>query len=299
MFIETLEQLEEKAKEKKGRIVVPMAHNEEAMEAVKMAKDEGWVTTGVLIGDTAKIKEIAVEIKLNLKDFKLIDITDQVVAAREAVKMLVNKEVDFLLKGLIDTKAYMKAILDKEFGLVPKGNLLSHVAIMQVPSYHKLVGVTDVAINIEPEVPEKIKMVENIAGIFRKLGVAKPKVAMVCPIEKVNPKVKSTMDAKEVVEYFKDKDDIIVEGPYDFYISVSKHAAKEKGVTGEVCGDADILVFHNLDTANAAYKIMNGFIKDCRSAAVVAGAKIPVILPSRADSADTKKLSIALSSYLA
>lgn len=299
MVIKNLEQIEKQAKEKKGRIVVPMAHNEEALDAVKMAMDEGWVTSGVLIGDVSKIKELVVTIQLNLKEFKLIDITDQEVAAREAVKMLVEKKVDFLLKGLIDTKAYMKAILDKEFGLVPEGNLLSHVALMQIPKYHKILGITDVAINIDPNASQKIKMVENIVDVFHKLGVEKPKVAIVCPVEKVNPKVKSTLDAKELVEYFKERDDLIVEGPYDFYISVSKHAADEKGIVGEVCGDADILIFHNLDTANAVYKSLNEFVENVRSAAIVAGAKIPVILPSRADSADTKKLSIALSSFLA
>lgn len=299
MAIKNLEQIEILAKEKKGRIVVPMAHNEEALDAVKMAMDEGWVTSGVLIGDVSKIKELVVTIQLNLKEFKLIDITDQEVAAREAVKMLVEKKVDFLLKGLIDTKAYMKAILDKEFGLVPEGNLLSHVALMQLPKYHKLLGITDVAINIDPDASQKIKMVENIVDVFHKLGIEKPKVAIVCPVEKVNPKVKSTMDAAELVEYFKGRDDLIVEGPYDLYISVSKHAADEKGVVGEVCGDADILIFHNLDTANAVYKSLNEFVENVRSAAIVAGAKIPVILPSRADSADTKKLSIALSSFLA
>ncbi len=299
MAIKNLEQIEKLAKEKKGRIVVPMAHNEEALDAVKMAMEEGWVTSGVLIGDVSKIKELVVTIQLNLKEFKLIDITDQEVAAKEAVKMLVDKKVDFLLKGLIDTKAYMKAILDKEFGLVPEGNLLSHVALMQLPKYHKLLGITDVAINIEPDASQKIKMVENIVSVFHKLGVEKPKVAIVCPVEKINPKVKSTLDAKELVEYFEGRDDLIVEGPYDLYISVSKHAAEEKGIVGEVCGDADILIFHNLDTANAVYKSLNEFVENVRSAAIVAGAKIPVILPSRADSADTKKLSIALSSFLA
>jgi len=298
MVITDLRQIDEIAKTKKGRIVVPMAHNEEALKAVKMAVDEGWVVSGVLIGDVAKIKEIAVEIKLNLQDFRLMDITDQVLAAREAVKMLVDKKVDFLLKGMIDTRAYMRAILDKEFGLVPEGNLLSHVAIMQVPSYHKLLGITDVAINIYPGASEKIKIIENIVSVFHKLGIEKPKVAIICPVEKVNPKIRSTIEASELVQHFKDRDDMIVEGPYDFYIAVSKHAAEEKGVKGLVCGDADILVFPDLDSANPVYKSMNQFIRDIRCAAILAGARIPIILPSRADSADTKKLSIALSSFL-
>lgn len=299
MIIKSLAQIEEIAKTKQGRIVVPMAHNEEALEAVKMAVDEGWISSGVLIGDLSKIKEIAVDIKLNLHAFKLLDVTDPATTAREAVKMLVEKKVDFLLKGIIDTKIYMKAILDKEFGLVPEGNLLSHVAIMEVPGYHKLLGLTDVAINIYPDAQAKIKIVENIVGIFHKLGIEKPKVAVICPVEKVNPKIQSTLDAQELKEHFKDRDDLIIEGPYDTYIALSKHAAEEKGVKGEVCGDADILLFPNLDSANPVYKIMNQFVQNIRSAAIVAGAKIPVILPSRADSADTKKLSVALSGFLA
>jgi len=297
--ITKLEQIDEIAKTKKGRIVVLMAHNEEALEAVKMAVDEGWISEGTLIGDVVKIKEIAVDIHLNLQNFKLIDVIDAMSAAKEAVKMLVDKKVDFLLKGIIDTKVYMKAILDKEFGLVPEGNLLSHVAIMQIPKYHKLLGITDVAVNIYPGFEEKIKMIENIVGVFHKMGIEKPKVALVCPIEKVNEKIQSTVDAGNLVEYFRDHDDLIVEGPYDFYIAVSKHAAEEKGVSGKVCGDADILVFPDLDSANPVYKVMNQFIPDVRSAAIVAGAKIPVILPSRADSADTKKLSVALCSFMA
>lgn len=297
--ITKLEQIDEIAKTKKGRIVVPMAHNEEALKAVKMAVDEGWISGGSLIGDVAKIKGIAVDIHLNLQDFKLMDVIDAMSAAREAVKMLIDKKVDFLLKGIIDTKIYMRAILNKEFGLVPEGNLLSHVAIMQIPKYHKLLGITDVAVNIYPGFEEKKKMIENIVGVFHKMGIERPKVAIICPIEKVNGKIQSTVDAGNLVEYFKDRDDLIVEGPYDFYIAVSKRAAEEKGVVGEVCGDADILVFPNLDSANPVYKVINQFIPDERSAAIVAGAKIPIILPSRADSADTKKLSIALCSFLA
>lgn len=299
MIITDLKQIEEMVRTKKGRIVVPMANNEEAMEAVKMAVDEGWVSGGVLLGDVSQIKEIALANQMNLQDFKLMDITDPAIAAREAVKMLVEKKVDFLLKGLIDTKVYMKAILDKEFGLVPEGNTLSHVALMQIPKYHKLLGITDVAITIYPDLETKKKLVENIVGVFHKLGIEKPKVAIMGPVEKINPKIESTVHAGELVEYFKDRDDMIVEGPYDLYIAVSKHAADEKGITGEVCGDADILIFPNLDSANPVYKTMNQLIEGVRSAAIVAGAKIPVILPSRADSADTKKLSIALSAFLA
>jgi phosphate butyryltransferase len=299
MKILDLSQIEAIAKTRKGRIVVPMAHNEEALEALKMGMDEGWIEGGILIGDLAKIKELAADIQLSLQNFILIEIVDPCKAAKEAVKMLVDNKMDFLLKGMIDSKIYLKAILDKEFDIVPEGKLLCHAAIMQIPGYHKLIGISDVAININPDMNDKIKIIDNMVSVFHKLGVEKPKVALVCPVEKANPKIQSTLDAAAITEHFKGSEDRIVEGPYDLYISVSKHAADEKGIKGDVCGDADILIFPDLDSANPAYKLMNQFIPGVRCGAIVAGASIPVILTSRADSADTKKLSIALSAFLA
>lgn len=299
MKITGFKQLEQLAKAKKGRVVVPMANNEEAQIAVKEAFQEGWLIGGYLIGNEKLIKEVARSTGLDLDQFEIIDIGEPVEAATEAVKLMYEKKGDFLLKGIIGTKYYLKAILDKKFDMVEPGRLLSHVALMQTSGYHKLIGITDVAINISPGVEEKKKMIINIVEVFHKMGVEQPKVALICPVEKVNPKIESTVHAQQLVEYFKDDPSCIVEGPYDTYIALSKHAAEEKGVTGEVCGDADILVFPDLDSANPVYKIMNQFIPDIRSAAIVAGARIPVILPSRADSAETKKLSIALSSYLA
>ncbi len=297
-YVKTFKEIEDAVRNKHGRVVVPMANNYEAQMAVKGALEEGLISTGILIGDKKLVEEVAKETGLDLSKFELVDIGDQKEAAREAVKLMAEGKGDFLLKGIIDTKYYLKAVLDKEFNMVEEGRLLSHVALMEVPNYHKFIGITDVAVNISPGVEEKIKMVNNIVEVFHKLGVEKPKVAMICPVEKVNPKIESTMHAQAVVEHFKGSEECIVEGPYDTYIALSKHAAEEKGVTGEVCGDADILVFPDLNSANPVYKIMNQFIPNIKSAAIVAGAKVPVMLPSRADSAETKRLSIALSAYL-
>jgi len=276
-----------------------MANNEEAQTAVKEALEDGWLKGGTLIGGKDKIRAVAQKVGLDTSPFEILDIDDPAMAAREAVAMMARGQGDFLLKGIIDTKYYLKAILDKEYAMVPEGNLLCHVALMQIPGYHKLVALTDVAINIYPGVEEKIKIVNNLVEVMHKLGIQKPKVAMICPVEKLNPKIESTVHANAVVEHFAGSNKCVVEGPYDTYIAMSKHAAQEKGVKGEVCGDADILVFPSLDSANPVYKLMNQFVAGIKSAAIVAGAKIPVILPSRADSAQTKKLSIALSSYLA
>ncbi len=298
-MIKKFDQITEKVKDSQNRVVVPMANNPEAQTAVKMALENGWITGGTLIGNKKLIEEVTKETGLDLNKFEIIDEGEPAKAAREAVRLMAEDKGDFLLKGIIGTKDYMKAILDKEFKMVPQGNLLSHVAIMEVPGYHKFIGITDVAINIYPDLEAKKKMINNIVGVFQKLGIDRPKVAIICPVEKVNPKIESTLHAKELVDFYKDSPDCIVEGPYDTYIALSKHAAEEKGVTGKVCGDADILIFPDLDAANPVYKIMNQFIQNVRSAAIIAGANIPVILPSRADAAETKALSIALSAYLA
>lgn len=297
-IVKNFEQIIDEAKKHEGKVVVPMANSLEVQEAIKMSVENGSVSGGTLIGDKNLVKETAEESGLDLSKFELIDNGDQQEAAAMAAKLMAEGKGDFLLKGIIDTKYYMKAVLDKSLGLIEEGSLLSHVCVMSVPGYHKLLGLTDIALNIYPGVEEKIGMINNIVSVFHKMGVKKPKVAMICPVEKVNPKIESTMHADEIVKHFKDSDECVVEGPYDTYIALSKHAAEEKGVTGEVCGDADILVFPNLDSANPVYKIMNQFIPNIQSAAIVAGAKIPVILPSRADSAETKMFSIAFSSFL-
>jgi phosphate butyryltransferase len=296
--VTNFDQITEVVKGMNRRVVIPMANNEEAQTAVKMAHEKVWVSGGTLIGDKKAIEDIAKQTGLELKDFDILDIGNPAEAAREAVRLMKEEKGDFLLKGIIDTKDYMRAILDKGFQMVEPGKLLSHVVVMQVPGYHKLLGITDVAISITPGADEMKKIIDNIVDVFHRLGIHKPKVAMICPVEKVNPKIPSTLIAQEMVEHFRGSDSCVVEGPYDTYIALSKHAAEEKGVSGEVCGDADILVFPNLDSGNPVYKIMNQFIPDIQSAAIIAGAKIPAILPSRADSAETKMLSIALSAFI-
>jgi len=297
-MITRFSQIEDEAKKRQGRVVVPMANNLEAQCAVQMALEEGWLSGGTLIGDLSAIQDVSAESLLELDKFEIIDNGNPREAAHIAAKLMAEKKGDFLLKGIIDTKDYIRAVMDKNLGLVEEGRLLTHVAIMQVPGYPKLFGMTDVAMCINPGVEEKKKMIKNIVEIFHKLGVTKPKVAMICPVEKVNDKIQSTLDAQAMVEFFKDSPDCFVEGPYDTYIALSRHAAEEKGVKGEVCGDADILIFPDLDSANPAYKLLNQFVPGIKSAAILAGPKVPVMLPSRADSAMTKKLSIALSSFL-
>jgi len=195
----------------------------------------------------------------------------------------------------------MKAILNKEFGFVPPGALLTHFVVFTSKRYHKPFAVTDSAIMIAPTLEQKVGIINNAVNLLHKLGVANPKIAIVCPVEKVNEKIPSTLDAQALVQMNKEGKipGCVIEGPYDLYIALSKHAAEEKGIKDAVvAGDADLLVLPDLDAANPLYKAIAFFGESVEGAAMIAGPNIPAILPSRADHPNLKLNSIALCSYL-
>jgi phosphate butyryltransferase len=283
-----------------GRVVVVCANNEEAMEAVDLALKDGVVSGGTFLGNRAAIEEVAKKIGIPLDTFEIIETSDDTVAARTAAQMIAQGKGDFLLKGQVDTKVYLKAVLDKEFGLVPAGNTLTHVAVLYLPSYHKFLISSDAAILIEPSVDDKEKMVRNAVQFARDLGIARPKVSMQAAVEKVNPKMSSTVHAEEIVKRAKAGafGDAMVEGPHDIYIATSKEAAAVKKVTGEVVGDADVVCFHDINSANVFYKSIQRFVPGAWAAGLVAGAKVPILLPSRADEAQTKRMSILVAAFI-
>ncbi len=282
-----------------GRVVVPCANNLEALEAVNQAIAAGILVGGSLVGKPAEIRKVASEAGLRLNPFDIVEADDVPSAGAKAVELISEGKGDFLLKGQIMSSDYLKAVLHHP-GVVPEGNLLSHVSVMQIPAYHKFLTITDVGVNIQPNVEEKKKIVMNAVRVCQKMGIKKPKVSMLAAVEKVNPKMVSTVEAAQVRDELRQEfpDELIIEGPYDVFISISKHAAEEKGVEGEVCGDADILMFHEINGGNAVYKVCSAFIPDYLNAALVVGPIIPLILPSRADPVSTKLLSIALAAVL-
>jgi phosphate butyryltransferase len=301
MKFKTFDELVNLVKGKSNRIVSPGANNPEVIEAIKIASGYGLVSGGVLIGDTAQIKSLAAADGLDISKFELVECQDKAEMCRLAVSCIRQGKGDFLVKGLVDTALYLKAILDKEAKLVPEGATLTHFVLFETAHYHKMFGVTDAAILISPTLEQKVKIIENAVGIMRTLGEERPKVALVCPIEKVNPKVPSTVDAEALVKMNREGriKDCVVEGPYDVYISLDRKLADEKGVKGgEVPGQMDIMVLPDLDAANPVYKSITYFAEGMKSAAVVAGASVPVILPSRTDPPLTKALSIALASFM-
>jgi len=286
---------------KSNRIVSPGANNPEVIEAMRIADGHGLLSGGVLIGDTEQIRALAARAGLDLKRFELVHCLDKAEMCRLAVDCIKKGQGDFLVKGHVDTSLYAKAIFDKQAKLVPDGGTLSHFVLFETARYHKLFGVVDAALLIAPTLEQKKKIIENSVGLMRALGVDKPKVSVVCPVEKVNPKIPSTMDADELSRMSRDGriQNAVVEGPYDIYISVDRKLADEKGIQGgEVPGQVDIMIFPDLDAANPVYKAISYFAEGVKSATLVAGARVPVILPSRTDPPLTKALSIALASFL-
>lgn len=286
---------------KPNRVVVPGAASAEVLEALKMSDEAGLLSGGALVGDKKEVEALAARVGLGLGRFQLFQETEVSRMCDLAAGLIKDGGGDFLVKGMVDTKSFLKSIMRRESGLVDEGAALSHVVLFQTARYHKLFALSDAAIMIAPSLEEKRLIVRNAVGVMRRLGVATPKVAVICPIEKVNPGIPSTEDAAALAAMSRDGriGNAVVEGPYDLYIAFSRRLADEKGVKGGlVPGDADIAVLPDLDAANAVYKAISFFADGFASAAIVAGARLPVILPSRADEPRTKMLSIALASFM-
>ncbi len=279
------------------RIAVAAAGDIDVMEAIKNAKQEGIVEP-ILVGDEPKIRKIAKDINFNLDDIEVINNPDKYGASAEAVKVIKEGRAEILMKGLVSTGVLLKAILNKEVGL-RKGALLSHVAIFETPYYHKLLGVTDAAMNVNPELEDKIGIIKNAVEVFHRLGNKNPKVAIVGSVETINPRMEATMHAATIsmMNYRKQITGCIIDGPLAIDGAVSKKSADLKNITSDVAGDVDIILAPDIDGANILYKSMN-FLGGATAAAVIMGAKVPIVLTSRGDSERSKFLSIALAAAI-
>jgi len=298
MVPQTLDKLVESAKGVRGkRVAVAAAADLPVLRALQMAVRAGFAEP-VLIGEAEKIKQLAEEIGFDISGFELINMINPAEAAIKAVSVVKSGDARILMKGLVATAPLLKAVLDKEHGL-RKREVLSHFALVQTVYYHKLLGITDAAMNILPGVEEKADIIQNAVEVFHALGNMNPKVAVVGPLEVVNEKIKSTADAPLLKEMAKNGriTGCMVDGPFAIDNAVSAEAARHKGITSEVAGDADILLAPGLDAGNILYKSLM-FLSDGRSAAIITGAMAPIVLTSRADSEESKLYSLALASLL-
>lgn len=275
------------------KVSVAVAEDKEVLGAVKACKDINMVDP-ILVGDESKIKSISRQIDFDLSDVEIIDEKDGVQAARTATELVSKGKAHILMKGLIDTSVIMKQVLDKEIGL-RTGRIISHVAVFDVETYHKIFFVTDAAMNISPNIGQKKEIIENAVNLAHSLEIENPKVAIIGAKEKVSPKMEATIHAKELTDMY-NKGEItgcIVEGPFALDNAISKEAALHKGIDSTVAGDADILLVPDIDAGNVLYKSLT-FLAKAESAGIILGTKAPIVLTSRADSQEAKIHSIAL-----
>lgn len=280
------------------RMAVAAAEDEHVLKALQGAMKE-MIVIPILVGDKEKIEQIAEAIGFELDGVELIDNREgSAASARIAVAKVKNGEADILMKGFVSTSDLLKAVLDKEIGL-RIDQLLSHVAFFESPYYHKILCVTDVAMNIAPDLEAKVQIIHNAVNVCHGIGIEKPKVAVAAAIETVNPKMEATVHAARLKEMSGEGllEDCIVDGPFAIDIAVNREAALHKGVEGGVAGDCDVILAPDIEAGNMFYKALN-FLGGASSAAVVMGASVPIVLTSRSDDERSKLLSIALAALI-
>ncbi len=280
------------------RVAVAVAADADVLAAVCDARKAG-IAEVVLVGDAAKIHAIAREHGYDLAGMEVCDVADNLEAARTAVQLVRQGRAHMLMKGLISTADILRAVLDKEQGL-RTGRVLSHVAVLEVPTYHKLLFLTDGGQNIAPDVRQKAEILQNAVQVARALGVTLPKAAPICAVEVVNPKMQATLDAAELAEMAHRGEiaNCIVSGPIAFDGAISAEAAAHKGIKSDVAGDVDILLMPDIEAGNILYKTLV-YLAGAKVAGLIAGAAAPIVLTSRSDSPEAKLLSIACASVVA
>lgn len=295
----SFEELISKANQKTlKKVSVSNAQDEPVLQAVKAAKEQN-IATAILVGDEAKIREIAASIDMDLTDFEIINEPDTEAAALKAVELVHNGKADILLKGLLETKTFLKSVLNKEVGL-RTGKMLSHVCVFEIEGINRLLFFTDVAFNTYPTLADKLNIINNAVEVAHACGIECPKVAPLCAVETVNPKMQPTVDADNLTKMYEGGDfkGCQIYGPLSMDLAIDPEAAVHKGVTNPVAGHADILLFPNIDAGNITYKILVRTAK-VKIGNVLVGTSAPVVLTSRSDDFQTKLNSIALATVIA
>lgn len=284
----------------KKRLSVAVAQDLAVLEAVKAAKERG-IADAILVGDEAKIREIGASLNMNMDDYEIINEPDTVAASLTAVKQVHEGRADMYMKGLIDTKTFLKSVLDKEVGL-RTGASLSHVCVFEIPGIPRLLFLTDVAFIPYPTLEDKKVIIKYAVEVANACGIDCPKVAPLAAVELVNPKMPTTVEAAELTR-LNDEGEItgcIIDGPLSFDIAIDINAAIEKNAQNrKVAGDADILLFPDIHAGNLVYKSLVHLVPGIKNGNILTGTKAPVILTSRSDTCETKVNSIALAAVMA
>lgn len=281
------------------KVAVAVAEDEPVLEAVKAAKEQG-IADAILVGDETKIKEVADKLNMDLSGYEVINEPDHIQASLKAVSLVHNGQADMYMKGLIDTKSFLKSVLDKEVGL-RTGKPLSHVAVFEVNGVDHLLFLTDVAFMTYPTLEDKKAIIENTVAVCHACGIPNPKVAPIAAVEVVNPKMPCTVEAEALTKMNENGEitGCIVDGPLSMDMAIDKEAAAHKGGTGrKIAGDADVLLFPDIHAGNLVYKTLT-HLCDVKNGCILTGTAAPVILTSRSDTFETKMNSIALAAVVA
>lgn len=281
------------------KVAVAVAQDSEVLQAVQMAKEKN-IADAILVGDEAKIKEIADSLNIDVTQFEIVNEPDVIEASLKAVKLVHDGVADMYMKGIIDTKNFLKSVLNKEVGL-RTGNALSHVCVFDIKGYDRLLFLTDVAFMTYPTLEEKVQIINNTVPVAKACGVDMPKVAPLAAVEVVNPKMPVTVEAEQLTKMCENGEikDCIVDGPLSLDLAIDPEAAKHKGALDrKIQGDADILLFPDIHAGNLVYKALVHCV-EVQNGCILTGTKAPVILTSRSDTFETKVNSIALAAVVA
>ena len=294
-MIRNFDELIHKVKNGKPQTLsVAVAQDEDVLLSVWNAKKNGIIKNAFLVGNEAEIRAIADEINMPLDDFEIVNEEDKAEACAYAVRLVREGKASLPMKGFVDTSVVLKALLNKEYGL-RTGKLICHVGLMRVEGFDRMFLVSDSAMNIAPTVEQKADIIRACTEIAHALDNPEPKVAVLCAVEKVNPKMPATVDAEELTK-MNEAGEItgcIVKGPLQMDNAVSPEAAKHKGIDHPVAGYADVLIAPDIEAGNILNKSMEYFAR-CEKAGCIMGAAKPMVLTSRASSDESKMNSIAL-----
>ena len=286
--------------QQRKRIAVANAVDSHTLDAVQMAVDAG-IVEAFLIGDVAAIESPHLFEEHVLSPYiHIIDIPEVREATLEAVRMVKSGEADILMKGLVNTDIILRAILDKEKGLLPHGNVMTYNAALEIPGYHKLVFFSDPAVIPSPNLVQRTAMIKYAIASAHKFGIEKPKVALIHATEVANPKIHYMQDYLDIMDEWRKGEfgNVIMDGPLDIFLALDSERGGIKNVATPVLGDADILIFPNFESANCFYKGISLF-GGAEMGGLLQGTEKPVVMTSRSESVKSKFYSICIACILA
>ena len=275
------------------KLVIATAEDEYVLKAIAEFCKFGLMKP-ILVGNKSKITQILEKEEISLPSIEIVTANTEIESAKLSVEIVKTGKGDILMKGLLPTKTFIKEILNKKTGINTSG-YFSHLGLFESPFYPKLFGLSDAAINILPDIETKKFIIKNAVEAYHKLGIAVPKVALLAPIEKINPRMQSTLDAAALVKIHKSEKiaECDIEGPLALDIAISQTAAEHKGISSKIAGHSDILIVPEITSGNVFYKSLT-YLGNAKAAGILLGANAPVVVTSRSDSSESKLYSLAL-----